>query len=198
MMKNNFDSEDTELNEKNKKEVKKHKPQDENANVARDEATIGAEEVENKIDESWKLKLQIEKENSIALTKMCQQLQADFANYRKRNANLAQESRQNGVFDAVEALLPAFDAIKSAMKHITDEKTLEGLQMIEKEFINNLATLGITPIKSVGEQFDPNKHNAVVAEPVEGKESGEIVEEYKVGFTTEDKVVRVAMVKIAK
>lgn len=197
-MKNNFDSEDTELNEKNKKEVKKHKPQDENANVARDEATIGAEEVENKIDESWKLKLQIEKENSIALTKMCQQLQADFANYRKRNANLAQESRQNGVFDAVEALLPAFDAIKSAMKHITDEKTLEGLQMIEKEFINNLATLGITPIKSVGEQFDPNKHNAVVAEPVEGKESGEIVEEYKVGFTTEDKVVRVAMVKIAK
>ena len=198
MMKNNFDSEDTELNEKNKKEVKKHKPQDENANVARDEATIGAEEVENKIDESWKLKLQIEKENSIALTKMRQQLQADFANYRKRNANLAQESRQNGVFDAVEALLPAFDAIKSAMKHITDEKTLEGLQMIEKEFINNLATLGITPIKSVGEQFDPNKHNAVVAEPVEGKESGEIVEEYKVGFTTEDKVVRVAMVKIAK
>ena len=197
-MKNNFDSEDTELNEKNKKEVKKHKPQDENANVARDEATIGAEEVENKVDESWKLKLQIEKENSIALTKMCQQLQADFANYRKRNANLAQESRQNGVFDAVEALLPAFDAIKSAMKHITDEKTLEGLQMIEKEFINNLATLGITPIKSVGEQFDPNKHNAVVAEPVEGKESGEIVEEYKVGFTTEDKVVRVAMVKIAK
>ena len=197
-MKNNFDSEDTELNEKNKKEVKKHKPQDENANVARDEATIGAEEVENKIDESWKLKLQIEKENSIALTKMCQQLQADFANYRKRNANLAQESRQNGVFDAVEALLPAFDAIKSAMKHITDEKTLEGLQMIEKEFINNLATLGITPIKSVGEQFDPNKHNAVVAEPVEGKESGEIVEEYKVGFTTEDKGVRVAMVKIAK
>ncbi len=198
MMKNNFESVDTEF-KADKKEVNKHKPQDEEkTNVARDEATIGADEVENKIDESWKLKLQIEKENSIALTKMCQQLQADFANYRKRNANLAQESRQKGVFDAVEALLPAFDAIKSAMQHITDEKTIEGLKMIEKEFINNLATLGIFPIKSVGEQFDPNLHNAVVAESVEGVESGQIVEEYKTGFTTEDRVVRVAMVKIAK
>jgi len=179
----------------------KPKPKKDESNessVAQDEATIGAQEVIDKEDESWKLKLQIEKENSIALTKMCQQLQADFSNYKKRNANLSVEAYQKGVFEAVEALLPALDAIKSAKKQITDEQTLAGLDMVEKEFISKLATLGIEPIPTVGTQFDPNVHNAVVAESVEGVASGEIVEEYKAGFTAKDKVVRVAMVKIAK
>jgi len=179
------------------KETKEQHPVDETS-MAQDEATVGAQDVIDKEDESWKLKLQIEKENSIALTKMCQQLQADFANYRKRNASLAQESHEKGVFEAVEALLPALDAVKSAKKQITDEQTLSGLNMIEKEFISNLSSLGIEPIATVGTQFDPNIHNAVVAESVEGVESGEIIEEYKAGFIAKDKVVRVAMVKIAK
>ncbi len=171
---------------------------DENTSVAPDEATIGAQDVMDKEDESWKLKLQIEKENSIALTKMCQQLQADFANYKKRNANIAADAHEKGVFEAVEVLLPALDSIKSAQKQITDEQTLTGLSLIEKTFLSSLSELGIHPIPTVGEQFDPNLHNAVVAEPVEGVESGQIVEEYKAGFATDDKVVRVAMVKIAK
>jgi len=176
-----------------------HEPKTDKQNfVAQDEATVGAQEVIDKEDEGWKLKLQIEKENSIALTKMCQQLQADFANYKKRNANVAESAHEKGVFEAVEALLPALDAILSAKKTITDEQTLTGLNMIEKVFISNLATLGIEPIKTVGEKFDPNLHNAVVAESVEGVESGQILEDYKAGFTTKDKVVRVAMVKIAK
>lgn len=175
-----------------------HVHQDEPNQVTPDEATIGAQDVMDKEDEGWKLKLQIERENSIALTKMCQQLQADFANYKKRNSNVAAEAHEKGVFDAVEALLPAYDSILAAKKHITDEQTLSGLGMIEKEFLSNLAALGIEPIESVGAQFDPNLHNAVVAEVVEGVESGQILEEYKAGFTTKDKVVRVAMVKIAK
>ena len=144
------------------------------------------------------LKLQLEKENSIALTKMLQQLQADFSNYRKRNANLATESRQSGIMEAVNAPLPAFDALTSASKHITDEETLKGLKMIEREFLNNLKSLEITQIESVGTQFDPNLHNVVVADEVEGVESGQIVEEYKSGFISPNGVVRVAMVKIAK
>ena len=58
--------------------------------------------------------------------------------------------------------------------------------------------LKITPIKSIGEQFDPNLHNAVFAEEVEGKEAGEILEEFSMGFNSPYGVVRFATVKIAK
>lgn len=132
------------------------------------------------------------------LTGLLQQLQADFDNYRKRNANISAESRQKGVFDAVKALLPAFDAVKAAERQITDEDTLAGLKMVERELISSLATLEIEPIQSVGAQFDPNLHNAVFAEEVEGVESGQILEEYNAGYTSPSGVVRFATVKIAK
>ena len=148
--------------------------------------------------EDLNLKLQLEKENSIALTKMLQQLQADFSNYRKRNASIASDARQNGIFDAVKALLPALDAIEAAEKHITDTDTLKGFEMIKRAFIDNLRSLGIEPIATVGCQYDPNLHNVVVAEEIEGVPSGQIVEEFKSGFSSPNGVVRVAMVKIAK
>ncbi len=129
---------------------------------------------------------------------MLQQLQADFDNYRKRNANITSESRQKGIFDAVKSLLPAFDAVKSAQKQITDEVTLAGLNMVERELLASLTALDIEPIKTVGEQFDPNLHNAVFAEFVEGVPSGQILEEYSAGYTSPSGVVRFANVKIAK
>lgn len=133
------------------------------------------------------------------LTAMLQQLQADFDNYRKRNANLSSEAKKSGVFDAVKALLPAFDAVSSAQTQITDPNTLDGLSMVERKLIDSLGTLGITRIKTKGEQFDPNLHNAVVAESVEGVPAGEIVEEYGAGYVSESgDVVRFATVKIAK
>lgn len=132
------------------------------------------------------------------LTGLLQQLQADFDNYRKRNANVSNDARQKGVFDAVKALLPAFDAVKVAQKQITDEGTLAGLGMVERELLNCLKTLDIEPIKTVGEQFDPNLHNAVFAEEAEGIPSGQIIEEYGAGYVSPAGVVRFATVKIAK
>ncbi len=173
----------------------------ENVEISQDDLVAGETEAVNddlSPPADMNLKLQIEKENSIALTKMLQQLQADFSNYRKRNANLATESRQNGIFEAVKALLPALDAIESASKHIKDPDTLKGLEMVKREFVSNLASLGITPIETVGVQYDPNLHNVVVAEEVEGVPSGQIIEEFKSGFISPNGVVRVAMVKIAK
>ena len=171
------------------------------AQIGQDDLVAGESEV---IDEDLSppedlnLKLQLEKENSIALTKLVQQLQADFANYRKRNASIASDARQNGIFDAVKALLPALDAIQSAKKHITDENTLKGFDMIERAFIDNLRGLGIEPIETVGKMYDPNLHNVVVAEENHDVPSGQIIEELKSGFSSPHGVVRVAMVKIAK
>ncbi len=155
-----------------------------------DERDIKISELTSELEEN--------RQKMVQLMGMLQQLQADFDNYRKRNANISSESRQKGIFDAVKSLLPAFDAVKSAQKQITDEATLEGLNMVERELLSSLTALDIEPIKTVGEQFDPNLHNAVFAESVEGVPSGQILEEYSTGYTSPNGVVRFATVKIAK
>ena len=176
------------------------KEEEQNISVGQEDDLVAGEQYGDDLSppEDLNLKLQIEKENSMALTKMVQQLQADFANYRKRNVNLANEARQNGIFEAVKALLPSLDAISSASKHISDKETLKGFEMIEREFLNNIKVSEIEPIVSIGCQYDPNLHNVVVAEDVEGVPSGQIVEEFKRGFTSPKGIVREAMVKIAK
>ena len=179
---------------------------EEQEDVEATEATMdnGADVVEPEVDERDQtisdLNDEIEetRQKVSQLTGILQQLQADFDNYRKRNANVSNDARQKGVCDAVKALLPAFDAVKAAQKQITDEVTLAGLDMVERELINSLKTLDIEPIKTVGEQFDPSLHNAVFAEEVEGVPSGQILEEYGAGYTSPSGVVRFATVKIAK
>ncbi len=138
------------------------------------------------------------KEDNATLMSQLQQLQADFDNYRKRNAKLALESRQKGVFEAVESMLPAFDAVCMAQKQITDENVLKGLSMVDKALIDSLSKLDIKRIEAVGQPFDPHLHNAVLAEEVEGVEAGIVLEEYSAGYTTTDTVVRVATVKVSK
>lgn len=173
-------------------------------NLENIEAEADTNAVEQSVDErdneisELNCELAETREKVTRLTAMLQQLQADFDNYRKRNATLATESRQKGVFDAIKAILPAFDAVESAQKQITDASTLEGLDMVERKLLDSLATLEITKINSVGEQFDPNLHNVVVAEACEGVPSGQIIEEFGAGYTSPSGVVRFATVKIAK
>ncbi len=144
------------------------------------------------------LKLQLERENSIALTKMLQQLQADFDNYRKRNAKLEIDAYNKGIAYAAKAILPSYDAVDNALKHITDEQTKQGLEMVEREFINSLKEINITPIEAVGKSFDPNLHNAILSEEVEGVESGIVLDEMQKGFVSPNGVIRHSMVKVAK
>ena len=192
------------MTNKDKKEKDKDNITDEekkeNVNFGQNDDLVAGEQFGDDLSppEDLNLKLQIEKENSIALTKMLQQLQADFSNYRKRNANLATESKQKGIYDAVNALLPTLDALMSASKHIADQDTLKGLKMVEKEFLNSLKSLDIEQIETIGCQYDPNLHNVIVAEECEGVPSGQIIEEIKPGFKSPTGIVRVAMVKIAK
>ena len=144
------------------------------------------------------LKLQIEKENSIALTKMLQQLQADFDNYRKRNAKLEVEAYNKGIAYAAKSLLTSYDAINNALKHINDEQTRQGLEMVEREFLHSLKEINVTPIEAIGNPFDPNLHNAVMSEEADGVESGIVLDELQKGFVSPNGVIRHSMVKVAK
>ena len=144
------------------------------------------------------LKLQIEKENSIALTNMLKTLQADFENFRKRNAKAKEEAYHDGINDAIKRMLKCYDAVDGALKTIKDDEVKKGLEILEREFLNAFNEFGVTPINALGEMFDANLHNAIASEEKEGAQSGTILTEVQKGFRSKDKVIRYSLVIIAK
>ena len=126
-------------------------------------------------------------------------LLAEFDNFKKRTAKEREDLYAMSVCDTVEKLLPVKDNLERAVMASDDaEGTLaEGVKMIVKQLDDVLTSLGVEPIKSVGETFDPELHNAVMHE--ENPDVGEntIVEELMRGYTCKGKVVRYAMVKVA-
>lgn len=126
---------------------------------------------------------------------------AEFDNFKKRTQKEREELYGTAVCDTIEKLLPVKDNLERAVAAADAEDgcdTLsEGVKMILKQLDEALASLGVEKIKTVGEAFNPEFHNAVMHE--ENEEFGEniVSEELMSGFTCKGKVVRFAMVKVA-
>ena len=173
-----------------------------------DECPIKDEDIEVNLEDTneeamqfdyYEQQLAAERANLQMYKNMAQQLQADFDNYRKRNATIAQDSKLEGTIDAVLAMLPAYDALVEGLKMITDEGTKKGLEMVERMFLQSLSDLDITPIQTLGQPFDPKYHNAIMIEDDPDVESGTVIGEFLKGFVRNDgTVVRVATVKVSK
>ncbi|MBP5651403.1 MAG: nucleotide exchange factor GrpE [Clostridia bacterium] len=129
---------------------------------------------------------------------MAQRIQAEFENYKKRNATISQDSYRNGVMAAVRKMLPVIDSFKQAKGQIKDESVLSGLDLVLGQMMNALKDLGVTKIECVGLPFDPNYHNAVLVGKDSHKEDGIVLEEYQEGFIMGDNVIRHSVVKINK
>ena len=130
---------------------------------------------------------------------LAQRIKAEFENYKKRNAELSQQSYENGVAQTVSKLLPAIDSFKQAKSTITDENTLTGLDLVLSQILNAFAELGVTKIQAEGEMFNPNYHNAVLTGNDNEKPDNIILEEYQEGFILKnDRVIRHSVVKINK
>lgn len=129
---------------------------------------------------------------------MAQRLQAEFDNYRRRNMDLAKNSRQDGIIYAVEQLLPVVDTISSAKKQVTDENFIKSLELIYKQTLDCFSKLGVTKIEALGKPFNPIYHNAIMAEEVEGAEPDMVIDEFQEGFMLGDKVIRHSVVKVSK
>ncbi len=128
-----------------------------------------------------------------------QRSRADFLNYKKEEAKRVTEILKYATEDLLLKVLPILDNFEKAEKEIKEhEKTeyLEGLLQIKSQLKDFLKNQGIEEIKTVGEKLDPNFHE--VAESVEGKESGIIIEEVQKGYKLNGKVVRPAKVKVNK
>lgn len=129
---------------------------------------------------------------------MARRIQAEFDNYRKRNQDAIKQAKEEGKASVILSILPCKDAIDRAIKMTQDENTLQGLKMVGDKFDEVLLGLGVKKMESIGKQFDPNLHNVLSSIEMQGKESGEIIEEYASGYYLNDRVLRFAQVVVAK
>ena len=136
---------------------------------------------------------------------LAQRTQADFENFRKRAARDAAAAQARGVAKLAKELLPAVDNLDRALEAAQrpgngadDEHTLiSGIKLVHTDVIAALARVGIEPFDPTGELFDPQRHEAVAQQPVEGAEPGTIVEVYQRGYRLGDTILRPARVVVA-
>ncbi|HDD0838189.1 TPA: nucleotide exchange factor GrpE [Staphylococcus aureus] len=127
-------------------------------------------------------------------------LYAEFENYKRR---MQKENEINKTYQAQRVLtdiLPAIDNIERALQIEGDDETFKslqkGVQMVHESLINALKDNGLEVIKTEGEAFDPNIHQAVVQDDNPDFESGEITQELQKGYKLKDRVLRPSMVKV--
>lgn len=127
-------------------------------------------------------------------------LYAEFENYKRR---IQKENEINKTYQAQRVLtdiLPAIDNIERALQIEGDDETFKslqkGVQMVHESLINALKDNGLEVIKTEGEAFDPNIHQAVVQDDNPDFESGEIIQELQKGYKLKDRVLRPSMVKV--
>jgi len=125
-------------------------------------------------------------------------LAAEYDNYRKRSAKEREKIYTEARTDAISKLLPVYDNLERALKmECSDESYYKGVEMIMTQLTETLNSMGVQEIPAVGEQFDPNHHNAVMK--IEDPELGEnmIAEEFQKGFSIGDRVIRFSTVVVA-
>ena len=125
---------------------------------------------------------------------------AEFDNFRKRTEKEKSAMYEIGAKDIIEKILPVVDNFERGLGAVTEEQKedsfVSGMEMIYKQIMTTLDSVGVKAIEAVGNEFDPDFHNAVMH--VEDEEVGEniVVEEFQKGYTYRDTVVRHSMVFI--
>ena len=125
-------------------------------------------------------------------------LAAEYDNFRKRTVKEKEASYGNGKADAVAKMLPIYDNLERALNQPTEDAAYKkGVEMTMNELVKILTSLGVEIFGNVGDEFDPNLHNAVMH--IDSEELGEnvIAQVFQKGFKIGEKVVRFAMVQVA-
>jgi molecular chaperone GrpE len=125
---------------------------------------------------------------------------AEFDNYRKRVDRERRDLTQMAATDLVQELLPVIDDFERALQADAPgaESYRQGLEIIHRALMDVLRKRGVTPVDAVGTQFDPQVHQAVAYEDAPDRRDGEVIEQFTRGYRLGDKLVRPAMVKVAK
>lgn len=150
---------------------------------------------EQSVDEAEALREELEAERNKYL-----RLMADFDNYKRRAVKDRQEAEKFRAQSLLVDLLPVLDNFERALTTGTGSEEssslLKGVEMVQKSLLEAVKREGLEEIKSVGEQFDPNVHQAVMQEKDDSAEAGSVLMELQKGYTLKGRVLRPAMVKV--
>lgn len=127
---------------------------------------------------------------------------AEFENFRKRTEKEKAAMFETGAKSVIEKILPVVDNFERGLASIPegeqDGAVAQGMQMIYKQLMTELENLDVKPIAAVGEEFDPEFHNAVMQVESEEFESGVVAQELQKGYTYRESVVRHSMVAVVQ
>jgi molecular chaperone GrpE len=125
--------------------------------------------------------------------------QAEFDNARKRAVREQQDFRDFAIADAIRTLLPVVDSFDLALRSSTEKSDLRnGVELIYKQLQDALLKLGLQPIPAKGEHFDPHVHEAIEMVDSTDAKDQEVLEELQRGYKLKDRLLRPAMVKVAR
>ena len=148
--------------------------------------------------EQWQAALELAVSQRDEYLDSLRRTQADFQNFKRRNQTARADGYEDGVREALAAVLPAIDnlerALEAADKAGANDGVIDGVKMTLSTMLESFKRFGFEEVPSMGEMFDPELHNAVMREA--GDEPGRILEVFQKGYRVKDKIIRYAMVKV--
>ena len=149
--------------------------------------------------EEWQAALELAVKQRDELKDSLLRTQADFQNFKRRNQTSRADGYADGVREVIAAMLPAIDnlerAIDAAEKAEGGEALAEGVKMTLNTLTESLKRFGFEEVPALGENFDPELHNAVMREATD--DPGKVLEVFQKGYRVKDRIIRYAMVKVS-
>mgnify|MGYP000897446744 FL=1 len=185
--------ENRKKDDKDPVEPKPEKNEAEEELVPEETVTLKQDEFQQVRDHITKLEGERDEMKNLA-----QRVQADFDNFRRRNASVYADSLAEGERNVIKELLPVIDNFERALNNSenVDQNYVEGVRLVYKQLMDVLTKKGLEEIDASG-KFDPELHNAVMHAEDESAGENVILEVFQKGFRIGEKVVRFAMVKVA-
>ena len=149
--------------------------------------------------EEWRAALELAVKQRDDLKDSLLRTQADFQNFKRRNQTARADGYEDGVREAIAAMLPAIDnlerALDAAEKAEGGEALAAGVKMSLNTLMDGLKRFGFEEVPALGEPFDPELHNAVMRETTD--DPGKVLEVFQKGYRVKDRIIRYAMVKVS-
>ncbi|MDD3361662.1 MAG: nucleotide exchange factor GrpE [Hespellia sp.] len=195
-------AEDTDTAEKTADAEETETPETEGEESVADEKADTEKPEEKKSKKFGKKNRKDKKDEKIEeLTDRVARQMAEFDNFRKRTDKEKSQMYEIGAKDVIDKILPVVDNFERGLAAIPEGETehpfMQGMDKVYKQLMTTLEGLGVKPIEAVGQEFDPEFHNAVMHEDNEDLGENIVSEELQKGYMYRDTVVRHSMVKVA-
>lgn len=181
--------------------AQEEQPQEQSSETSEDQ-TPKEEKAEKKEKKKKDKKQDAFKEKIEELEDRVKRQMAEFENFRRRTEKEKAVMFETGAKSVIEKILPVVDNFERGLASIPegeqDGAVAQGMQMIYKQLMTELENLDVKPIPAVGEEFNPEFHNAVMQVESEEFESGVVAQELQKGYTYRDGVVRHSMVAVVQ